>query len=188
MIEQKETMLDSNRIIYMSGELNEQKTEQMVTKFLNFETANPFKDILLFIDSYGGFVDSFVAIHDIIKLLRCDVATCCVGKAMSCAQLLLISGTKGKRFITQNSRVMIHEFSIMNVGKLSDVEINIEEDKRLQKEIWESFNLKYTKLTKKKLDEMRIKDTFITAKECIDYGIVDHIITSPNILYKNLKM
>ena len=62
----------------------------------------------MFIDSYGGACDSFIAIHDIMKIIRCDIATVCIGKAMSCGQMLLISGQKGKRFITPNSRVLIH--------------------------------------------------------------------------------
>lgn len=188
MADQKTDVLDGNRIIYMSGEFNEQKAEWVVGKLLHFESINPNKDILMFIDSYGGSIDSFVAIHDIINLLRCKVATCCVGKAMSCGQLLLISGRKGKRFITQNSRVMIHEFSTYNTGKLSEVEINLIESKRLQKSIWENLNIKYTNLTKKQLDEMKKRDTFLTATECLKYGLVDHIVDSRSKLYANINL
>ena len=184
----KTNVLDNNRIIYMSGEFNEQKAESIVAKLLMFECLNPAKDILLIIDSYGGVVDSFVTIHDTINLLRCTVATCCIGKAMSCGQLLLISGEKGKRFITPNSRVMIHEFTAGSFGKISDIEISLKENKRLQKAIWESFNVKYTKLTKTQLTKMKGRDTFLTAKECLEYGLIDHIITNPSILYKNLNI
>ena len=118
--ENSNNLLDKNRLIYMSGEFNERKAEHIVSKLLFFECVNPVKDILLIIDSYGGIVDSFVSIHDTINLLRCNVATCCIGKAMSCGQLLLISGAKGKRFITPNSRVMIHEFTAGSYGKLTD--------------------------------------------------------------------
>jgi len=188
MIDERPNVLDGNRIIYMSGEFNEQKAEVIVTKLLAFECMNPARDILLIIDSYGGIVDSFVAIHDTIKLLRCKVATCCIGKAMSCGQLLLVSGENGKRFITPNSRVMVHEFSAGDYGKLSDIEISLNENKRLQKAIWETLNIKYTKLTKKDLDEMKVRDTYLTAKECLDRGLVDHIITEPSVLYKNINI
>ena len=188
VLDESRNVLDGNRIIYMSGEFNEQKAEMIVSKLLQFEAINPSKDILLIIDSYGGVVDSFVTIHDTIGLLRCNVATCCIGKAMSCGQLLLISGAQGKRFITPNSRVMIHEFTAGNYGKLSDLEISVKENKRLQKEIWENLNIKYTNLTKKKLDEMRGRDTFLNAKECLENGIVDHIITDPKVLYKNINI
>ena len=188
VIDEKQNVLDGNRIIYMSGEFNEHKAEMIISKMLTFECVNPSKDILLMIDSYGGSVDSFIAIHDIMRLLRCDVATCCIGKAMSVGQLLLVSGFKGKRFITPNSRVMIHEFTAGNYGKLSDLEITINENKRLQKAIWETLNIKYTKLTKKKLDDMIGRDTFLDSKECLEHGIVDHIITEPAVLYKNIDI
>lgn len=188
MNDKQHTVLDDNRIIYMSGEFNELKAEIIVSKMLEFECSDPSRDILLIIDSYGGVVDSFVTIHDTMKLLRCDVATCCIGKAMSCGQLLLISGTKGKRFMTQNSRVMIHEFSAGNYGKISDLDISVRENKRLQKAIWETLNIKYTKLTKKELDNMKGRDTFLSAKECIDYGLIDHIITNSSVLYKNINI
>ena len=188
MHDEQKNVLDGNRIIYLSGDFNEHKAEMVVANMLMFECINPSKDILLIIDSYGGVVDSFVTIHDAMGLLRCDVATCCVGKAMSCGQMLLVSGTRGKRFITPNSRVMIHEFTAGNYGKLSDIEISVKENKRLQKAIWEDLNIKYTKLTRKQLLEMKGRDTFLTAKECLQYGFVDHIVTNPSILYKNLNI
>lgn len=188
LIEDQKGALDANRIIYISGEFNEMKAEMVVSKMLTFECANPSKDILLIIDSYGGIVDSFVSIHDTMGLLRCDVATLCIGKAMSCGQLLLVSGAKGKRFITPNSRVMIHEFSAGAYGSLTDLEISVEENKRLQKEIWEKLNIKYTNLTPKKLTEMRGRDTFLNAKECLQHGVVDHVVTSPKVLYKNINV
>ena len=181
-------ILDENRIIYMNGEFNEHKAQVIVSKMLQFECSCPSKDILLIIDSYGGFVDSFVTIHDTMQILRCNIATCCIGKAMSCGQLLLISGTKGKRFITPNSRVMIHEFSSGSYGKLSDIEISVKENKRLQKTIWEKLNIKYTKLTKQKLNKMKGRDTFLSAQECLDNGFVDHIIKNPNVLYNNINI
>ena len=188
LIDDQKGVLDANRIIYMSGEFNEIKAEMVVSRMLSFECANPSKDILLIIDSYGGIVDSFVSIHDTMNLLRCDVATLCIGKAMSCGQLLLVSGAKGKRFITPNSRVMIHEFSTGVYGNLTDLEISVEENKRLQKEIWERLNIKYTKLTTKKLSDMRGRDTFLNASECLEYGVVDHVVTSPKVLYKNINI
>jgi len=188
MAEEKVEMLSNNRIIYMTGNFTEQKAEQIVHRLFQYECDDPGKDILLFIDSYGGYVDSFVTIHETIKLLRCDVATCCIGKAMSCGQLLLISGKNGKRFITPNSRVMIHEFSAGSSGKLTELEIFIQENKRLQKAIFEKFNIRYTKLKKADLNRLKGKDTYLSAKECIKYGLVDHIITKPNVLYKNVDI
>jgi len=188
MFEDKSNILDNNRILYMSGEITEQRAELIVSKLFQFECTNPTKDILLIIDSYGGSVDSFVAMHDTIRLLRCDVATCCIGKAMSCGQLLLISGQRGKRFITPNSRVMMHEFTLTSHGKLTDVDNTITETKRLQKLVWEDLHMKYTKLNKQKLRDLKSKDAFLNAKECLTVGFVDHIVSSASELYKNINV
>jgi len=113
---------ENNRIVYMSGDFDETKAQYMITKLLSFESQDPTKDIIMYIDSYGGYIDSFIAIHDVIKMIRCDVATVCVGKAMSCGQMLLISGAKDKRFITPNSRVLIHELSSGRYGKVHELD------------------------------------------------------------------
>jgi ATP-dependent Clp protease protease subunit len=181
-------IIENNRIIYVSGSFNETKAQEIILKLIQYECADPNRDILLIIDSYGGAVDSFVAIHDMIKLLRCDVATICVGKAMSCGQMLLISGTQGKRFITPNSRVLIHEISASSMGKLSDIETDFEEAKRMQKEIFEKFILKYTKIKLSHLKELVGRDLYLDAKKALDYGIVDHIVTSPKTLYSNINI
>ena len=104
-------VFDNKRIVYFKGKFTEDATHSVIQKLLEFELKDPLKDIVLYIDSYGGYVDSFLAIHDAIRLCRCDVATVCIGKAMSCGQMLLISGAKGKRFITLNSRVLMHPVS-----------------------------------------------------------------------------
>lgn len=172
----------------MSGNFTEQKAEQIVTKLLQFECQDPSKDIIMYIDSYGGIVDSFVTIHDIIKLLHCDVATVCMGKAMSCGQMLLMSGTKGKRFITPNSRVLLHEISSWASGRITEMEVDVDEAKRMQKDIFEKLIVKYTKITKKQLNDYLGKDNYFTAKQCIDLGIVDHIVNTPKSLYGRVKL
>jgi len=184
---EKPNLADNNRIIYMSGNFNEDKAKEIVTRMFELETRNPNDDILLYIDSYGGHVHSFLAIHDAMKMLRCDVATVCIGKAMSCGQMLLISGTKGKRFITPNSRVLIHQVSSVAYGKISDIELDISESKELQK-ILESMIIKYTKISSKELKSIMGFDSYFSAKQSLEMGLVDHIITSPNVLYKNIKV
>jgi len=139
---------EANRIIYLTGTIDEPKAEAVITKMLQYESKNSEDDILFYIDSYGGMVDSFVSIHDTIKMLRCNVATICIGKAMSCGQMLLISGTKGKRFITPNSRVLIHQLSFGTEGKLKYIENNVKENQRMNKEVWEKYIVKYTHITK----------------------------------------
>jgi len=189
MAEPKPDYIEENRIIFMNGEFNERKAELIIARMFQYECMDPSKDILLIIDSYGGFVDSFIAIHDAMKLLRCDVATICVGKAMSCGQMLLVSGTKGKRFITPHSRVLVHQISSFSGGSLKDMEIDITESKRLQKEVFEKLILKYTKIKAGQLKAMMEKgDNFFDAKKSLELGLVDKIVNTPKDLYGILNI
>jgi ATP-dependent Clp protease, protease subunit len=191
MSESKEkSVTESNRIVYVQGEFNEEKAEKVSTSLLDFERKDPTKDILMFIDSYGGHVHSFMAIHDVMRhMLRCDVATLCIGKAMSCGQMLLISGTKGKRFITPSSRVMLHEISSGSWGKLSEIENDLGESKKLLR-MWFDMITKYTHFTPKQLREMlnRGKDRYFSADECIKLGLADKIVRRPSDLYNAVRI
>lgn len=188
MAEDKKNVMDSNRIIFMSGCFDESAAKTIMERMLTLEAQAPSKDILMYIDSYGGSVHSLIAIHDVMKnLSRCDIATVCTGKAMSCGQMLLMSGTKGKRFATPNSRILIHEISHITYGKLSDMEIDINEDKEVQK-IWEGLIVEYTKIKKSEIRELMKRDSYLSAKEAKDYGIIDHIIEKPSDLYKRITL
>ena len=176
-----------NRIIYMNGIFDEVKAQGIISKLIEFECLDHKSDIIIFIDSYGGFADSFIAMHDVIKLLRCSVATVCIGKAMSAGQMLLISGTRGKRFITPNSRILVHQTSVFTMGKLSEIDNELEESHKIQK-ILESMILKYTKITKTQLKELMKKDSYLSAKEALELGIVDYIISDPSVLYSKVKI
>ena len=175
-----------NRFIFMKGDFNEESAHEIVKKLFDLETKDPFSDITIFIDSYGGYVDSFIAMHDAIRLCRCDVATVCLGKAMSCGQMLLISGKKGKRFITPNSTVLMHPLSMGNYGNIHEIEIEAKEGRR-QQDMLQNMIRKYTKINKKKLDELMSKDSYIPAKEALELGIVDHIVDSMGDISKHLK-
>lgn len=179
--------LDDNRIIFMSGDFNEDKAKDIITQLFTFECKNPKKDIVMLIDSYGGYVHSFLAIHDVIKMLRCDVATIAVGKSMSCGQMLLITGKKGKRFATPNARILMHEVSSGTFGKLKDMEIDINETRSL-KVILDDLILKYTKIKKNQLKEIMSKDTFLSAQEALKLGLIDHIIDNPKDLYTKVNI
>ena len=179
--------IDDNRLIYMSGKFSEDAAKDVVSQLLKFNYDDPKKDILMVIDSYGGIVDSFIAIHDTMRLIRCDVATLCIGKAMSCGHLLLTSGTKGKRFITPNSRIMVHQVSAGTWGKLSEMENSVEETKRLEG-IINKLIIKYSKITKRKLTDLLSKDSYLSPEKGLEYGFIDTIVRAPSHLYKNLKL
>jgi len=187
MSETPKPTVPEGRRIYMTGEFNEDKAEKIITSLLDMEAKNPLKDIMLYIDSYGGYVDSFFAIHDTIRMLRCNVATISIGKTMSCGFMLLISGTPGLRFITQNSRVLIHEISSFNFGKVSEMETEINEVKRLQKK-FTSLILQYTQISEKELEKIFRKEYYVDANECRKMGIVDHVITSNKDLYRKVNI
>ena len=176
-----------NRMIYFSGDFNEKNTKDTVETLLELSCLDPLRDIILIIDSYGGYVDSFTALHDMIQMVPCDVATVCIGKAMSCGQMLLMSGTKGKRFITPNSRVMVHQVSSGASGKFSDLENSIKETSRLDK-LLQRLMFKHTKIKKKEMkNKFMHKDTYLTPDQCIKYGIADSILTTPSQFHKVVK-
>ena len=180
-------ILEDNRIIYMSGEFNEATAKDVVSRLITLEAKDPTKDILMYIDSYGGHVHSFLAMHDIMKMLRCNIATVAIGKTMSCGQMLLISGTPGRRFITPNARVLMHEISNATWGKLSDLEVDINETKALRK-ILDEMILKYTKIKKGELSQIMVRDSYFSAQEALKLGIVDYIIHKPQDLYSRIKI
>lgn len=176
-----------NRIIFLKGRVDEETAHAVISKLIDYEASDPFSDILIYIDSYGGYYDSLIAIHDAMKMCRCDVATICVGKAMSAGQMILMSGTKGKRFITPNSRVLMHPIRSGSFGNIHELDNDITETKRLQS-ILEKLSVKYSKMTKKQVEEKMKKDSYMSAEEALNLGIVDIIIKKPTDLYKNIKV
>lgn len=179
------TALEQNRIVFLSGLFNEDKAKDVITNILSLEAKDPTKDILLIIDSYGGYIHSLMAIHDVIKhVTRCDIITLGIGKQMSCAQMLLMSGTKGKRFVTPNSRILMHQLSSGTFGKLSEMDIDIVESRKVQ-EILEKLVVKYTKLSRAKIKELMRIDSYISAEEALEMGMIDGIVKCPSDIYKN---
>lgn len=180
------TDTDSRRI-YLTGDFNEDKAEKIVTSCLDLEAKDPLKDIMIYIDSYGGIVHSFFSMHDTIKMLRCKVATIGIGKTMSCGFLLLISGTPGYRFITPNARVLIHRVSGGAFGSVTDMEDEVQEALRLQKM---AFNLivDYTKITKSRLEKIMERQSYFSSKEALEMGIVDEIVASNTQIYRKVNV
>ena len=117
--------LMDNRIIYFNGSFNENAAKNLIQDLFLLQVRDCKKDIVVFIDSYGGSVHSFLGMYDVIKLMKCDVATVVIGKAMSAGQMLLMSGTRGKRFATKNSRILMHEMTGCSYGKLSEIEAKL---------------------------------------------------------------
>lgn len=178
--------IQRNRIIYLNGSIDEEKTKMVTLSMLNYECVDPNSDIVLYIDSYGGYVDSIFAICDTINMLRCNVATVCVGKAMSAAAIILACGFKGKRFITPHSRIMLHELSSIAFGKLSEIDNDSKELRRIQL-IIDSIVKHKTKLNNKQIKEfMHGKDRYLSSEEALKFGFIDYIIHKPKDIYSRL--
>ncbi len=178
---------NESRIVFFTGYFEEEKTEKTIERMIKLEAEDPKKDIILFINSYGGYVDELIAIYDVIKGLNCKVATVCSGKAMSCGCILLMAGTKGHRYITKNSRVLLHEIASLNIGTLSELHNQLQENDRMQN-ILNNIILENTKITEKELKGVMSKDSYFNADEAVKVGIVDHILESSINMYKKLNI
>jgi len=176
-----------NRIIYFNGIFSENEVRELIKKLFEFELKNPKKDIVIFVDTTGGSVDGFLTIHDAINMITSDVATVCIGKAMSAGMLLLMSGKKGKRFMTKNSRVLIHEISSGTIGKLSEMDINIKEVQRMQKVI-ENIIIDCTNIKSDEIRDFMSKNTYCDAERTKELGIVDYVIESYEDIFGKLNI
>lgn len=184
MANKSSDVFTNNRIIYVTGEIDEDKSQEVIKSLLEFEVRDPTKDIHMFIDSYGGYVDSFLPIYDVIQMINSDVATVCIGKSFSSAAYLLMGGTKGKRFITKNSRTLIHELSSNLHGKLSEMNHFISEYKNRQ-EMINKIILKHTNINENDLDMYIKKDSFFDSEKSKSLGIVDNIVECYSEIFKN---
>jgi len=171
-----------SRLIFV-GDISEKKGREIIQRLFELNEENPAKDIVLIISSTGGDVYEFMGIHDAMGLIECDVATLAVGKAMSSGLLLLMSGTKGKRFVTQNATLLIHEIKVEVDGQLAEVKMETEEYKRLQK-IINDMVLGYTKIKKADIKKLMGRDTYLSASKAVQLGFADCIVKSPQIWKK----
>ena len=171
------------RIIFLTGEVNDEVSALVCAQLLFLEAEDPKKDIFLYINSPGGVVTSGMAMYDTMQYISCDVNTLCIGQACSMGSLLLAGGAKGKRFALPNARIMIHQPSGGFRGQATDIEIHAKEILDMKKRL----NQIYAHHTGKKLDviEKAIeRDNFMTPQEAKKFGLIDHIVTSREELSK----
>ena len=167
------------RIIFLTGEVNDEVSSLVCAQLLFLESENPKKDIYMYINSPGGVVTSGMAMYDTMQYISCDVHTLCIGQACSMGSLLLTAGTPGKRFALPNSRIMIHQPSGGAQGKASDIEIQANEILKMKK----NLNNLYVKHTGQKLsviEKAMDRDNFMSPEEALKFGLIDHIITNRN--------
>ena len=164
-----------DRIVMLSGEVNDQVASTIVAQFLFLEAEDPEKDIFFYINSPGGVVTAGMAIFDTMNYIRPKVATICIGQAASMGAFLLSSGEKGKRYALPHARIMIHQPLGGAQGQASDIAIQAEEILRMKKEL-NAILAKNTGQTVKTLEKDTDRDNFLSAKEALDYGIVDEVL------------
>ena len=165
-----------DRIVFISGEITDATANTVVAQLIYLEAKNPEKDICVYINSPGGSVSAGMAIYDTMKYVKCDVSTICIGLAASMGAFLLAAGTKGKRFSLPNSEIMIHQPLGGAQGQASDIEITAKHIMRTKKKMIEMLS-KNSGQPVKKVEKDVDRDYYMSAKEAVEYGIVDKIIT-----------
>ena len=165
-----------DRIVLLSGEVNDESANLVVAQLLFLQAQDPKKTISMYINSPGGSVTAGLAIYDTMQFISCPVATYCIGQAASMGAVLLTAGAKGKRFALPNARIMIHQPWGGAEGKASDIEITAREIIRLKEKLnrilADHSGRKYEKVVS---DTDR--DYFMSAEEAADYGLIDNVLT-----------
>ncbi len=162
------------RIVFVTGEVEDQMASLIVAQLLFLESENPKKDIFMYINSPGGVITSGMAIHDTMQYIRPRVGTVCIGQAASMGSFLLAAGEPGMRVALSNARVMVHQPSGGARGMASDIEIQAREILRIKKRMNDLY-VKYTGRTLKEVEKAMDRDTFLEADEAKAFGLVDQV-------------
>ena len=165
------------RIIFISGPINDAVSTLVVAQLLFLEAENPKKEISMYINSPGGIVTSGLSIYDTMQYVRPEISTLCIGQAASMGSLLLAAGHPGKRFSLPNSRIMLHQPSGGFQGQASDIALHAEEILNLKKRL-NSIYVKHCKQKLSKVETTLDRDNFMTAEDAKGWGIIDKIVNT----------
>ena len=163
------------RIIFLTGQINDNVASLVTAQLLFLEAEDPKKEIYLYINSPGGLVTAGLGIYDTMQYVKPDISTLCMGQAASMGSFLLAAGTKGKRFSLPNSRIMVHQPSAGFQGQVTDIEIHANEVLSLKKRL----NEIYSKHTGKSVEEIKSaleRDNFMTADVAQSFGLIDEVV------------
>ncbi len=163
------------RIIFLTGQINDNVASLVTAQLLFLEAEDPKKEIYLYINSPGGLVTAGLGIYDTMQYVKPDISTLCIGQAASMGSFLLSAGKKGKRFSLPNSRIMVHQPSAGFQGQATDIEIHANEVLSLKKRL----NEIYSKHTGKSVDEIKSaleRDNFMTASAAKSFGLIDEVV------------
>lgn len=166
-----------NRIIYVDGSIDDALAKDVIDKLLRLDTLN-HDDIVMYINSNGGNVSSGLAIYDTMNMIKSKVSTVCIGKCFSMASVLLVNGAKGKRYILPNAEVMIHEVSSISVGKVGEMQNNLDHSRDLNHKLFKILAEKSNRTYNQIKNEATGKDLWLSASKALQYGIIDKILYS----------
>ena len=168
-------MLLENRIIFLAGPIVERTASVVIQQLLYLQSIRREQDVNLYINSPGGLVDQTLAIYDTIQFMGSEVATYCIGQAASGAAIILMAGTKGKRFILPNAKVMLHQPYGGITGQAEDIRIQADEVLRDKRRLNEIIS-KCTGRTAEQVAEDTERDRYLNAMEAVEYGVVDEVL------------
>ena len=164
------------RVIFLTGQVEDHMANLIVAQMLFLEAENPEKDIYLYINSPGGVITAGMSIYDTMQFIKPDVSTICMGQAASMGAFLLTAGAKGKRFCLPNSRVMIHQPLGGYQGQATDIEIHAKEILKVKARMNELM-AHHTGQSLEQIENDTERDRFLSAGEAVEYGLVDSILT-----------
>ncbi len=164
-----------DRIIFLGQQVDDQISNSLVAQMLFLQSDDPKADIHLYINSPGGSITAGMAIYDTMQFVSCDVATYCIGQAASMGAALLTAGAKGKRFALPNARIMIHQPLAGMQGTTREVEIHIEELRRVKQKMNELM-VTHTGHTLEEIERDTDRDNFMSADEACQYGLIDKVV------------
>lgn len=165
------------RIIFLTGGVNDSVGSLICAQLLFLESENPGKDISFYINSPGGVVTSALAMYDTMQYIKAPVSTVCIGQAASAGSLLLMAGEAGKRFSLPNSRIMIHQPSGGAQGQASDIELQAQEIIRLRR-ILNDLYVKHTGQKLAHIEKSMDRDNFMSAEDAKKFGLIDQVVES----------
>ena len=174
------TRLFDDRIIFMGVQVDDTSSDDIMAQLLVLESQDPNRDVIIYINSPGGSMTAMTAIYDTMQYIKPDVQTVCLGQAASAAAVLLAAGTKGKRLILPNARVLIHQPAMeQDFGKATEIEIQAKEMLRMRTWLEETL-AKHTGQDVEKIRKDIEVDTILTAQQAKDYGMVDEVLEHRN--------
>lgn len=164
-----------DRIIFLGQQVDDQISNALVAQMLFLQSDDPKADIHMYINSPGGSITAGMAIYDTMQFVSCDVATYCMGQAASMGAVLLTAGAAGKRYSLPNARIMIHQPLAGMQGSAREIEIHVEELRRIKKRMNEIM-IAHTGHSLEKIEEDTDRDRFMSAEEALKYSLIDKVV------------